>query len=468
MKGKVLLGIAALGMILCGCDFNEYRIELTPHGDRIERKLTVWRTGGADESGKPRKGEFPAEELAAIAKAYPKQVETDDPNVHVFVGRFGQKMPRDLGGDGSYVRMPTRMGSAFAYVERFRGNDDLFGQIDKQREAIDETVDLLIGWFRNELPDDAGRKKLLAFMDTSFRKDLKNLTVYAWASRAAGLYKKSGTAEGEFLVRVIQYLKERKYFAPKDVPRIVRAFTEEFQKDSAGWLPALLQRLIADRMGVKPTDPVPDSLAFLSNAEKAGESLRAYLKGTKTYRRKLAEWKKQRTETIERGEEDPDAEPPDPITACFPELGMNLIPMSFGGSADALHVSLAAPVKPFETNGTWDAKAAQVTWKDSLHGDDTLPTFCYALWAEPDGTFQKKHFGKVVLDGQYLAFYCAWRKGLAKAEAGEWDAFVDGLAGGKEVPAKLKSFRLSTGGHAEVVVKEILKALEPPEPPPAE
>ena len=454
MKGKVLLGIAALGMILCGCDFNEYRIEMTPRGDRIERKLTVWRTGGVVEAGKPLNREFPAEEFAAIAKAYPKQVATDDPNVHAFAGNFGQKMPKGIGGDGSYVRMSTRMGSTSAYVERFRGDDDLFGQVDRQSKAIDETVDLLIGWFRAELPDDAGRKKLLAFMDTSLRKDLKNLAVYAWASRAAGLYKMPDTARGEFLVRVLQYLMERKYFAPKDVPRVVRAFTEEFQKDSAGRFPALLQRMIADRMGVNPDEAIPDSLGFLSNAEKAQGSLRSHLRGTKTYARKLAGWKKQH-------DADAGAEAPDPIALCFPELGTSMIPLPMGGSPDMLEISLAAPVKPFEMNGTWDARAARVTWKDTLHADDTLPTFCYALWAEPEGAFQKKHFGQVVLDGQYLAFHCAWRKGLTKAEGGEWDTFVDGLTGGKDVAAKLENFRFSTGAHAKAAIEQILNALEP-------
>jgi len=455
MKSKVLLAVMTVGMILCGCDFNEYRIEMTPRGDRIERKLTVWRTGGADENGKPRKGEFPADQFAALVKAYPKQVETDDPNVHAFAGTFGPKMPKGIGGDGSYVRMPTRMGSAFAYVERFRGDDDLFGQIDQQRKAIDETIDLLIGWFRVEVSDDAGRKKLLTFLDRDLRKDLKNLAVYAWAARASDLYKKSETAKGEFIVRVSQYLMERKYFAPKDVPRIVRAFTAEFEKDSATKLPALLQRLIANRMGIKHTDPVPDSLAFLASATKAQESLRTYLKGTRTYSRKLAEWKKQN---------DAGAEPPGPIALCFPELGANMIPLSLGGPADTLEISLAAPVKPFETNGTWDAKTSRVTWKDTLHADDTLPTFCHALWAEPDAAFQKKHFGKIVLDGEHLAFYCAWRKGLTKAEAREWDAFVDALSGGKDIAAKLESFRFSTGAHAKTAVEQILKALKSNEP----
>jgi hypothetical protein len=464
MRSKALLGIAAVGMILCGCDFNEYRIELTPRGDRIERKLTVRRVGGGKD-GKSENKEFPAEEFAALAKAYPKQVATDDPNVHAFAGSFGQKMPKGIGGDGSYIRMQTRMGSTSAYVERFRGDDDLFGQIDKQRKAIDETVDLLIGWFRSELPDDAGRKKLLAFMDTSLRKDLKNLVVYAWATRVAAIYKKSGTADAEFVARVAQYLMERKYFAPKDIPTIVRAFTEEFEKDSATRLPALLQRLIADRMGVKPADPVPDSLAFLASAEKAQASLGAYLKGTKTYRGKLAEWKKQHAEALRRDEADPDDGPPDPIALCFPEMGADIIPLDIGGTTDTLEVSLAAPVKPFETNGTWHAKASRITWKDSLHKGNTLPTFCYALWAEPDGAFQEKHFGKVVLNGQYLAFYCAWREGLTKTEAGQWDAFLDSLTGGKNVAAKLESFRFSTGAQAKPVVEQILEALEPEAPP---
>ena len=111
-------------------------------------------------------------------------------------------------------------------------------------------------------------------------------------------------------------------------------------------------------------------------------------------------------------------------------------------------VKLASETQPFATNGDWDAKNSQVIWMKTIIKDSPFPAFCYAFWSVPNANFQTKHFGSVILDGEDLAGYVLWRKGLSKADAEEWDEFVSGLRAGEDVIPKLESFSFSADRDA--------------------
>ncbi|HUE13428.1 MAG TPA: hypothetical protein VMR25_04630 [Planctomycetaceae bacterium] len=72
-----------------------------------------------------------------------------------------------------------------------------------------------------------------------------------------------------------------------------------------------------------------------------------------------------------------------------------------------------------------------------------IPTFCYAIWSEPDTEAQQRLFGNAALDGEPLTDYCLWYAGLTADERNEWDAFVKTLKNDAPSRQRLTDFRLS-------------------------
>ncbi|MEE9602390.1 MAG: hypothetical protein V3V75_03730, partial [Thermoguttaceae bacterium] len=216
----ILLSVVALG----GCESTHYEIEITPDGKNFERKLTCWRE--TRENDKTRLEQLPKEELERIGKLYDRKDAPDDAAKQTFVGRFGDTTPADVGGAGEYTHFTSPLGTVSSYVERFRGNDDLDSQLAKRRAAADQFVDLLLGWLEREVGNRDGFGRLKKFVDEDFRRDLKNLGIYLWTGGAANV---TGTKDAlaRFGTRMGQYLCERNYFKPKDVPALARVFADD-------------------------------------------------------------------------------------------------------------------------------------------------------------------------------------------------------------------------------------------------
>ena len=236
----------------------------------------------------------------------------------------------------------------------------------------------------------------------------------------------------------------------------------------------VVRRLLARKMGVAADKPIPASLDFLKNFAAARQSFGRYYRTTKEFKAALAEWEKKRR-AAETGPFDPakaaaqvpaEPDPFDGIAKLLPDLDIELF-----ASGDTVSVSLAARDEPFLTNGSYDAEAKRVTWAHAIKPlkDKQLrpPAICFAVWAEPDAAFQKKHFGKVVLTGQSLADYCTWRASMAADEAAEWDALINGLKGGKGLAEKLEAFKFCAkvvrahhGGDAKQAGKFLDRGLD--------
>ena len=439
MTRTIVLTTAVLLVLLAGCPHNRYAIEMIPAGGVMERKLTVTRVNG--EGDPPQ--QVPDEEMRRLAKAYGRDTAVDN----TLIGRFRAKTPDGVGGAGSYTHFATRMGAASIYVERFRGNDDLVGQLSEIHEAADKLTDLLIGWFASELRQDKRFKPLREFMDKGLRKDLKNLATHMWLEAIRNWGRKDGSQGMKNLaVRAGQYLIERGYFSPEDLPAFARIVAAHDGEDAAV---RIAQRLVATKMGVPADQPVPDCLAFLSTSELAMQAFAGYIGTTDAFEARLGQWRKQR-------EEEPDLPEPKPMDLPQ-ELLTGLVKADFdiSDSADELAVTLAVPREPIVTNGKWDPKPKRVAWSARIQARSETgnlpPEICYALWSEPDEEFQTRHFGKVVLDGKELLEYCLWRKGLTDKEGKEWDGFVAGLKPGESLKDKLGDFVFSheRGGQGE-------------------
>jgi hypothetical protein len=453
MNKLSLACLAALAALVTGCPHNEYIVELAPHGNVIKRKLVFFRADGADTNGVPNYQSFPSNELAAISALYPPGSVTRDGERHVAKGEFAGAMPCDVGGAGSYKNLTTSLGSAGFYVERFRGNDDLSAQTTQRLAAADQLTDLVLGWSRKEFSREAGYKNLRHFLDTDFRRDLKNLGMYAWGGEISDSCKTNGGEE--FIVRFGQYLVERGYVKLNDTPEFHKVFQDSVEVGP--YLARLLQRFVAEKLGLPASQPMPESLVFLADPVALQKSWEKFLSGTDSYHAKLREWKKEK-------KSQPDLQQPKP-SSVEDALVASLMEFGSAGGDDHLSAKLSLPSAPTHTNGKWDETHKQVLWESGLEDKEKavrLPVFCYASWSNPDEEFQQQHFGRVILGGDELLKYCLWRGGLDEAQGSEWDQFLSDLRPGGELTMKLDAFQFSGGTRQNSSAADFGKGLIKP------
>jgi len=417
MKRTYWLALPMLPLALGGCPYNRYRITMTPCGDRFERTLTVARLD--DQPARtPAHQDLPSNELTAIAKLYAEHETTDDGTVHVFSGVFEKTTPDDVGGAGFYRRYAADLGVAYVYSERFRGDDDLAGQMRARQAAADAITGHLIGWFAAELGNEPGWDKLRTWMDNAVRRDIANIGMYAWVNKALNDVQADGAEE--VWSRMLQFFCERRYLQPDDMPLLVAAISNQDKTTETAVL-GFLKRLIADQMGVPADKPAPKALSFLNSGQSAEASLKAYVRTTDAYRK---------LQTGAQGES------PEPLKV-LEEPAATLMDLG-AGTPDVVQVTLKLGAKPDHTNGQWDAECGAATWSRSIPpGRDSkapgLPAYVYASWAEPNVEAQARLFGRTALDGEALWTYCllharltpeqqiAWAKGLSALGAATTD-----------------------------------------------
>ncbi len=131
---------------------------------------------------------------------------------------------------------------------------------------------------------DPALPRLREFLDKDLRADLKGLLLLGWAHHVASA---GDVGDEELIARAVQYLVERGYLTMTDVPAVARI---EVANDSGPFL-ALAQRLLARKMGVGDRQPIPTSLAFLSDPNRAGKSFAAYVAKTEIFQKRLEAWK---------------------------------------------------------------------------------------------------------------------------------------------------------------------------------
>lgn len=435
-------------LLSAGCAYDQYVIEIRPEEDALHRKLTCWRQD--DKSV----GSFDADRLREIAAIYHQATPMSAAGKHSFERPFRGRMPADVGGWGSHVHWKSQMGSVGAYVERFRGTDDLMAGIEQRSKLADKLTDFLIGWLRSEFGDDERFEKLHRFLDEKFRRDARNMAVsFLMFEVAPG---GSGPDDSErvfrdWLVRNGQYLLERGYFTPESMPALTRA------AGSPGDPDVLLEHLrsfLAMTMGIADVGESSAVLPFLQDEARAKQSLTRYIRSTEEFKESLRKWEEERKANPDEARPEPDPSMPYGllIDAVFG-------PDFLGANDGHLDVKLASPVRPFWTNGTWEEENGQVVWSSPLPSAGRPALFLHAFWAVPDAEFQVAHFGKVVLVDASLAEYCLWWVGLSEAEAREWEAFLARLRSSENRREELKAFRFSTDPAAAAGEQQVPPSL---------
>ncbi len=452
MRNRAVRALLILGSCLAGaCERYRYDIDLNPGPAEMHRALTVQAVRSGDGGG----AKVAAEESARLAKLYGAAVKADGAKVSI-AGTFKGVMPGDVGGTSTYVTFPTSLGTFYLYSERFRGNDDLLAQWERQVAAIDLLVDLAIAWSRETLKGEDGLETLCAFLDGPMRRDAKNAGLYLrWSGALAR--SNAGTEESqaedgkrrvmEGVGALTRYLADRGYIEPRELP-VMFASAQGDLTDAPDAAMRAAQRQVLRRMGRE--GPVPESLAVLSSRDAWAKSIEDFVEKSAEAKRLVEAWNAKRGPRLEQG-----------MRGLLGVAAVDAIGASILPDTDRVAVRLHVPVKPFATNGTWVERDLILSWLGSVEVDAAeasgLPMNAFALWCEADEKEQAGRLGGVRLTGEELASYCLLRHALSEEEGKAWDEFVSTLGGDG---AKVKEFRFKGRAAAPMIAEALAAAMQ--------
>ncbi len=430
---KALVGLVlAQLLLLTACKSTHYELELHPQESKLQRQLKTWVDSG-------KEGEFGTlntETIGRIAAEYQAAVP-EELNVELeFSASFGPEMPQDVGGVGWYNYWPSSMGTLYSYTEQFGGNENLSAGLDRGMLAIDRLLKTLTLWLDAEFEEAQDLQQLTAALNREIRADFRNLFLLIWVDEVSpeGAFK-----EAELIVRIAQYLSNRGYFEPADIPEFLLA-AYELDNDIDERMVGLITRGIATRMGVPEGDPLPPSLAALGEDWEAyGDSFEMFVEGSEQILALAHKWAAEDGGSV--GVDKEDQISPDSIFDTFLEINI-----FSAGSSSPLQVALHLPRKPVETNGDWDEETGVVTWSDRIDLAENpieLPASSFAFWVTPATDFQNKHFGTIVIDDDELVEYALWSNSLALEQRAEWDALLKTLDAESNAVNELENFRFS-------------------------
>lgn len=355
-----------------GCVSTEYEIEMSADGDKLKRKITVKGTTASEDE----KFSAPEDEVRLLAAAYGREFPKDGLNPTTFENEFTRETPKGVGGAGYFLNWESNFGSTTLYLERFRGSDDFYTQLESRKKSVDEFVDQLIAWIEKEATDFVRVQQLKNVVDTTLRKDLQNVGIYFWHMQTAP----SVATNGDSLARLALYLMERGWVTPEQLPEIVSPVgdSEEFGEEVYGWvIDYLCRKSEIDRKLLEIQVPV------LANGKESMNSFRKFLEATG------GKW-------IE-----------------LPDL--------FGDAN--VDIGFHSPVEPLTTNGKWDAATKKIRWEFSVFSRDKTVSpanICFAFWCKPDKAAQIRRFGKVIFEEYDLVRYCSWYEQLGEADQAKW------------------------------------------------
>lgn len=425
----------------------------------LHRKLTVEYVGDNNSST------VSPGVLNPISKIYNQKPFDNDAEKVIFIGKFEGKTPNDIGGNGSILYYDSHFGSVTAYVENFRGSDDIFKQVNSSLKATDIVVDILSGWSKQQFDKLAGFEKLDKFVNTQLRSDAKSLALFVWMFTNSDVQLKPGPEKTQttkpttapasdlasdnedfeqksIMARGVQFILARGYVDKKNLYKLTSI---EWQPNEGNKNPDLenaIRFALSNKVGLQKNGELTNAIikfVFDTNDKVKQESLSDYLKTTDGFKKFRREYE---LKIAAKAATQPAAQPTSQPTE--EEKEFEILAEYFGSQVkgiqdlvvsiisfdtpDELEISLAVPTKPLETNGKFDAIAGVVQWHGSIHNSPKrLPAICYAVWSEPNTEAQKKLAGKIFLQGQDLHNYIDWYNSLPASKVAQWDKFLKTL-----------------------------------------
>ena len=449
----ILCAALAVCIWLTACGPTWYSIILTPNGPVMERKI---------------KQKFGPEELERVALLYSQDVdaevlakfEKEARQRTSLTGTFVADMPADSHNRGIYLYCESPLGAAAVYTERFGGRHDLAAMLREQEKAFHVFWDIMLLQMDALVGDATDYAALRSFLDTTMRADMWDLALDltvsdlgADATRDLSVLDDMPDDVAEKFMRGLHFLDARGYLTLEEALGVLIGELEE-----EDWYQVTVKTFgesVGRRMGSKD-GAMPaafEALMDVSPEQLEGEFERLQASDERISRH-LADYRRDL----------------DGLSAAGPESSMEALAqrlflfdfdlLELGG--DARNVALYIPVEPYMTNGAWvEARETVVTdsedvlvpesrslveWEYPLAsvppGGD-LTQVVYAFWAEPAEAYQVERFGFLALEDDWLADQCRWRQMLGPSLREEWDAFIDGLRPGPELPDTLREFRFS-------------------------
>lgn len=432
---RQLACVGLLAALLTGCEYNQYELMLEPRGEELYRELVCYR-----QAGDGKKRPLPAADLERLAKVYPQEIpassetpkdeaQKEGDKVHRFAGTFREKTPPDVGGAGTFSYFSNEMGDSWAYIERFRGDDDLENRMEQRRAAAALCSKWMLGWLKLHFGKEPGFDRLEAFMRERFQRDLLNVSLYVWEAQTSARGRDEQANYSELAVRCAQYLMERDYFQPHELPRLLGAA----RQDDPATITRFIGSLVVRQLQLDDDAPRPKALELFRDPQRLTESWISYLSQTPEIKEFQEKSRK----------ENPSAEEDRPrVEDAFHELvTRQLVEFSPLTVSDNLILKLQCPHRPFLTNGSWDDTTKLVSWEKRIQDGVSMPPVCHAFWSAPDVEFQTRHFGKIVLRGEELAQYIVWYNGLKQTQQIAWDNLLSELRPGGRLVTQIENFR---------------------------
>jgi len=278
-------------------------------------------------------------------------------------------------------------------------------------EESNRAADLLIGWLQNEFESEPWFVDLRTKIDGDLRHDLKNFALYV---RMAASMKGNEAAEITWGFLALQYLVEKGYADPRDLPRYLRIANELDTAVLGDAVPyAVVHALLPDSI------PADHALAeLLATPKLALESFQSWY----------------REHALVEPEEDPgeDIQPRIPLTP-FDDYALHLVQWDFFSAANRLEMELETRIEPFLTNGEWDETTGRVRWPEERIESYRIPaTYRVALWVVSNEAARESYLGNVILSDEELWEYALWRHGLTDKEEAQWTEVLRVLASDPE------------------------------------
>ena len=418
-----------LSTVCAGCGGRTvYEVRLEPQADGLRRTLTGWR-----EDGQPDK-RLSDDELRRLGTMYRERVTPPNELRQTFRDTFPRDLPADLGGWGTYRALRSPLGTAYRYYERLGGAADPDAELFNRRAAVDRLVDLVVGWFDEQLKSSPVRDVVHRFLHQEFRQDLRNVALLAVT---LPLENRRAAADGDgpnrresALVGLAAYAAEHGYFLNDDVGA---AWSEFDPKDNDGVL-RIVRRVLAHKCGLSPTDS-ERHFPFLVDARTVQASLDAYLRQTPEFRRKEEAWRA-------RGPQSPDIPPPEPSSLLGDLVGRSFDHV-IATSANEVRITLHLPGPPLATCGRYDESDKTLRWTVKLPYGRDLPTYVHATWVVADEAFQTAHFGRVLPADDELARFAELFATIPAARQAEFTAHLKSLEPGDALKGRVRDFRFS-------------------------
>lgn len=438
-RGAVLIFVATC---LSGCVRNEFDVQLKVTADGLERAVRI-RPGRA-EPKRQKQTEDEAKAESEKKEEFKRTIVTGD-------------TPQDVGGAGRFVRYESPLGTAFVYIERFRGNDDLYTQHKARENAVDEFANHIVGWFESELGTDPDWPPVKEFLDKTFRHDLQNLSLHL-TPRQHERDEKPQNGDAELLslgVEAAQYLVERGYLSYEEMPAVMRSL-EGFPHEATAGPLSRVSSILATK--IRTAIP-PEKFAFLSNGESLQRSWQKYFEQTEYYQREFAKLVTLEEKSLKEFRAAADVEQElqkrreELRSQVILELSMKaFVPWFQLRQFDSINLTLMTDNPPAWTDGTWDAAKKHVKWIRTVDvpDDSTGPrpldpsAYCFAVWDQPNEEQQQKLFGNLAVRGKDLVEYCVWYQSLASDEQREWEEFLPTLKPDDASRRRLKHFRFES------------------------